>query len=57
MHLTKKVTTLNMNERLEVSSDISKQLKAVFNAYINLKDALVKEDSKSTSDNAKNLLE
>ena len=46
----------NMNERLEVSAKFQEQLKAVFNAYINLKDALVKEDSKSTSANATNLL-
>ena len=46
----------NMNERLEVSAKFQEQLKAVFNAYINLKDALVKEDSKSTSANATTLL-
>ena len=37
-----------MNERLKVSAKFQEQLKAVFNAYINLKDALVKEDSKSS---------
>ena len=46
----------NMNERLEVSAKFQEQLKAVFNAYINLKDALVKEDSKSTSTSTKTLL-
>jgi len=46
----------NMNERLKVSEKFQEQLKAVFNAYINLKDALVKEDSKSTSANATTLL-
>ncbi|MCF8272678.1 MAG: efflux RND transporter periplasmic adaptor subunit [Flavobacteriaceae bacterium] len=46
----------NMNERLEVSAKFQEQLKAVFNEYINLKDALVKEDSKSTSANATTLL-
>ncbi|EWH12629.1 RND family efflux transporter MFP subunit [Cellulophaga geojensis KL-A] len=46
----------NMNERLEVSAKFQEQLKAVFNAYINLKDALVKEDSKSTSTSATTLL-
>ncbi|WP_396601349.1 efflux RND transporter periplasmic adaptor subunit [Algibacter sp. R77976] len=46
----------NMNERLKVSEKFQEQLKAVFNAYINLKDALVKEDSKSTSANATSLL-
>ncbi|NNL15899.1 MAG: efflux RND transporter periplasmic adaptor subunit [Flavobacteriaceae bacterium] len=46
----------NMNERLEVSAKFQKQLKAVFNDYISLKDALVKEDSKSTSASATTLL-
>jgi len=46
----------NMNERLEVSAKFQEQLKAVFNEYINLKDALVKEDSKSTSTSTKTLL-
>jgi Cu(I)/Ag(I) efflux system membrane fusion protein len=46
----------NMKERLEVSAKFQEQLKAVFNEYINLKDALVKEDSKSTSANATTLL-
>ena len=46
----------NMNERLEVSEKFQQQLNSVYNAYINLKDALVKEDSKSTSANATTLL-
>jgi Cu(I)/Ag(I) efflux system membrane fusion protein len=46
----------NMNERLKVSMKFQEQLKAVFNEYINLKDALVKEDSKSTSTSASTLL-
>ncbi|EAQ41071.1 efflux RND transporter periplasmic adaptor subunit [Polaribacter sp. MED152] len=46
----------NMNQRLKVSMKFQEQLKAVFNEYINLKDALVKEDSKSTSANATTLL-
>jgi len=46
----------NMNARLKVSMKFQEQLKAVFNEYINLKDALVKEDSKSTSANATTLL-
>ncbi|KOY52227.1 Efflux transporter, RND family, MFP subunit [Polaribacter dokdonensis DSW-5] len=46
----------NMNVRLEVSTKFQGQLKDVFNEYINLKDALVKEDSKSTSANATSLL-
>lgn len=46
----------NINERLEVSAKFQEQLKAVFNEYINLKDALVNEDVKSTSANATTLL-
>jgi len=46
----------NMNERLEVPEKFQEQLQVVFNDYINLKDALVKEDSKSTSVNATSLL-
>ena len=46
----------NMNERLTVSEKFQEQLKVVYNDYINLKDALVKEDSKNTSDNATSLL-
>ena len=46
----------NMDERLEVSEKFQQQLNSVYNEYINLKDALVKEDSKSTSANATTLL-
>ena len=46
----------NMNERLEVSEKFQQQLNSVYNAYINLKDALVIEDSISTSANATTLL-
>jgi len=46
----------NMNERLTVSEKFQEQLKVVYNEYINLKDALVKEDSKSTSISATSLL-
>ena len=46
----------NINERLPVSEKFQKQLKVVFNDYINLKDALVKEDSKSTSGSATSLV-
>lgn len=46
----------NMNERLEVSEKFQQQLNSVYNEYINLKDALVKEDSKSTSTSATTLL-
>ena len=47
---------LGMNERLEVSEKFQQQLKVVFNDYINLKDALVKEDFKSTSASTTSLL-
>ena len=46
----------NMDERLEVSEKFQQQLNSVYNEYINLKDALVKEDSKSTSTSASTLL-
>ena len=45
----------NMNKRLDVSKKFQDQLKMVFNDYIDLKNALVKEDSKSTSVNAMHL--
>jgi Cu(I)/Ag(I) efflux system membrane fusion protein len=46
----------NMNQRLTVSEKFQEQLKVVYNDYINLKNALVKEDSKNTSVNATSLL-
>lgn len=46
----------SMNERLEVSKPFKQQLNTVFNEYINLKDALVKEDSKRASASSTNLL-
>ncbi len=46
----------NMNERLKVSEKFQEQLKGIYNDYINLKDALVKEDSKGSSQNASSLL-
>ncbi|WP_426431405.1 efflux RND transporter periplasmic adaptor subunit [Winogradskyella sp. HB-48] len=46
----------NMNERLKVSEKFQEQLNEVYNDYINLKDALVKEDSKGSSQNATSLL-
>ncbi|RIA09500.1 Cu(I)/Ag(I) efflux system membrane fusion protein [Flavobacteriaceae bacterium MAR_2010_72] len=45
-----------MNERLKVSAQFQEQLKVVFNDYINLKNALVKEDSKTSSESASSLL-
>ncbi|WP_191858466.1 efflux RND transporter periplasmic adaptor subunit [Hanstruepera ponticola] len=47
----------NMNQRLTVSEKFQEQLKVVYNDYINLKNALVKEDSKITSVNATSLLD
>ncbi len=44
------------NERLEVPEEFREQLRVVFNEYIHLKDALVKEDSKNTSMSATSLL-
>lgn len=46
----------NMNERLKVSEKFQEQLKEVYNDYINLKDALVKEDLKGSSQYATSLL-
>jgi Cu(I)/Ag(I) efflux system membrane fusion protein len=47
----------NLNERVAVSTDFQDQLKAVFNEYINMKDALVKDDSKKTTSAANKLLD
>ena len=46
----------NKNERIRVSANFQKQLKVVFDDYIQLKDALVKDDSKKVSADANNLL-
>ena len=45
-----------INERLEVSEKFQEQLNSVYKEYINLKDALVKENSKGASESVKNLL-
>jgi Cu(I)/Ag(I) efflux system membrane fusion protein len=45
----------NMNERVKVSTEFQNQLKIVFNEYIKLKDALVKENSKNVSEGAEGL--
>jgi Cu(I)/Ag(I) efflux system membrane fusion protein len=47
----------NLNKRIEVSKDFQNQLKTVFNSYINLKDALVKDDVKSVITASKEILE
>ena len=46
----------NLNERVTVSKDFQNQLKAVFNDYIQLKDALVKDDTNNSAEEAKKLL-
>ena len=46
----------NMNERIKVSIEFQNQLKTVFNDYIKLKDALVKDDYKNVSEDAEGLL-
>lgn len=45
-----------MNERIKVPVDFQNQLKTVFNNYLDIKDALVKDDSKKVADDAKKLL-
>ena len=47
----------NKNERMKVSVEFQNQLKSVFNEYIKLKDALVKDDSKSVVAASKKLLD
>jgi Cu(I)/Ag(I) efflux system membrane fusion protein len=46
----------NRNERIKVSTDFQNQLKTVFNDYIKLKDALVKDHSNIVMKEAKKLL-
>ena len=46
-----------MNERIKVSKDFQNQLKVVFNDYIKLKDALVKDDSDNVMAESKGLLD
>ena len=46
----------NINERVNVSTNFQNQLKSVLNDYIKLKDALVKDDSKSVVAESKGLL-
>ncbi|WP_417875178.1 efflux RND transporter periplasmic adaptor subunit [Xanthomarina gelatinilytica] len=47
---------VNIHERMEVSGDFQAQLSLVFNDYIALKDALVKEDSKRVVTASNNFL-
>jgi Cu(I)/Ag(I) efflux system membrane fusion protein len=46
-----------MNERIKVSKDFQNQLKLVFNDYIKLKDALVKDESDNVIARSKKLLD
>ncbi|WP_034043592.1 efflux RND transporter periplasmic adaptor subunit [Wocania ichthyoenteri] len=46
----------NMNERIKVSKDFKNQLKVVFNDYIKLKDALLKDESNNVITESKRLL-
>jgi len=62
-HIGMEATTSNAinnktkrNERITVPIDFQNQLKNIFNAYVNLKDALVKDDSKKANEEAKKLL-
>ncbi|EPR74077.1 putative Co/Zn/Cd efflux system membrane fusion protein [Winogradskyella psychrotolerans RS-3] len=47
----------NINERLSVAKDFQKQLKVVFDGYIKLKDALVKDDLKNVVAASKQILD
>ncbi|QOD60914.1 efflux RND transporter periplasmic adaptor subunit [Polaribacter haliotis] len=47
----------NKNERIKVSKDFQNQLKSVYNNYIDLKDALVEDDTKKTISASKKMLE
>jgi len=56
-HLSKEIIAVKENKRLKVSSKFKLQLKGVFNNYIKLKDALVKDDSNNAVAEAKNVLQ
>jgi Cu(I)/Ag(I) efflux system membrane fusion protein len=53
---TNKENHSNKNERIKVSKDFQNQLKIVFNDYIDLKNALVGDDSKKVASASKKLL-
>ena len=55
-HLGMEMSSTTKNERLKVSVKFQKQLKMVFNNYIKLKDALVKDDADDVIIEAKNTL-
>jgi Cu(I)/Ag(I) efflux system membrane fusion protein len=55
-HLGMEMSSTTKNERLKVSAKFQEQLKMVFNNYIKLKDALVKDDADDVIIEAKNTL-
>ena len=55
-HLGMEMSSITKNERLKVSVKFQEQLKMVFNNYIKLKDALVKDDVDDVIIEAKNTL-
>ena len=55
-HLGMEMSSITKNERLKVSVKFQEQLKMVFNNYIKLKDALVKDDADDVIIEAKNTL-
>ena len=55
-HLGMEMSSATKNERLKVSVKFQEQLKIVFNNYIKLKDALVKDDADDVIIEAKNTL-
>ena len=55
-HLGMEMSSTTKNERLKVSVKFQEQLKMVFNNYIKLKDALVKDDADDVIIEAKNTL-
>ena len=55
-HLGMEMSSITKNKRLKVSVKFQEQLKIVFNNYIKLKDALVKDDADDVIIEAKNTL-
>lgn len=55
-HLGMEMSNVTENDRLKVSTEFQEQLKMVFNNYINLKDALVNDDSYNVIKEAKQTL-
>ncbi|MGK0379269.1 efflux RND transporter periplasmic adaptor subunit [Patiriisocius sp. Uisw_017] len=55
-HLGMEISNTTENKRLKVSTKFQEQLKIVFNNYIKLKDALVKDDAENVIKEAKSTL-